>query len=100
MKSVYELTNKELKENSRAFNKTAYGRRMLNLRNGSIFVSFLAVLVYGIIFSVNESAGLDKLLQEGFSWLIIISGTILEFMCHAKYNQALKEFVEYKNKDK
>lgn len=100
MKNVYELTSKEVKKEGKEFNKTAYGLRMFKLKTIGAFISILALIIYSVIYCSIESEGFNELVQEGFFWIILLLGSMLEFMVIGRYDTALKEYIEYKNKNK
>ena len=97
MKKIYNLNESELKKENLEFKSTAYGKRLYNCLFSVIITSIIIFAVYIFSSFFGETAGVETIIKDGFSWLIMFLFSAAEEFMRFKYNNALKEYIESKN---
>ena len=96
MKNIYTMSEADLKVTEKEFKKTAYGKRLYNIKVGVVFVSFAFVILMLLGSFSDDEARFISIFKDGIYWLGLLIGMVSETIAMYKWNHALKEYIESK----
>lgn len=96
MKNIYAMSESELKTAEKEFKKTAYGKRLYNIKIGVAFATLVFVILMFLGSFSDEETELISIFKDGIYWLGLLIGIVSETIAMYKWNHALKEYIESK----
>ena len=91
MKKIYDLKKDDLTKKEKEFKKTAYGKKLSEIKNSMLVEEVIFVFV--MVISQIDSKGIDYIVQDSVIWLGLLIASGFTVLIQMKYMDALKEYI-------